>query len=273
MGETVPRAAVHDHLPVRARLVHLLGERPDIAERHVRVQRAVADEQPGADRAGLRSPAGAEAPVDTDRTCDWFTRSGEREDSQAAETEADSRDASVRARATRKGSQARLRPPDHERRVIPQRGEAADDTVPVACYAITEHVTGEDDISKRRVTAGLLAGVLIQAGASVDEQNARPDAGQRFVPAQYAGQRGVQVAVRPVPGRDMRAGTIGGHSPDITSAEVNQILTLPPKIQFRKHIRISIRSHSGTVCALSYGAARLSALLHQSKWWFTADAG
>ena len=39
------------------------------------------------------------------------------------------------------------RPADHERRVIPQRGEAADDTIPIACYAIPEHVTGEDDIS------------------------------------------------------------------------------------------------------------------------------
>ena len=156
--------------------------------------------------------------MDADRSCDGFTRPGEREDGQAAEAEADSGDTSVRARATRKGSQARLRPADHERRVIPQRGEAADDAVPIACHAITEHVTGEDDISKCRVTAGLLAGVLIQAGASVNEQDAGLDAGQRFVPAQHSGQRGVQVAVRPVPGRDMWAGTIRGHSPDITSA-------------------------------------------------------
>jgi hypothetical protein len=155
VGKTVQRATVHGQLPVRAGPVHLLGERRDITERYVRVQSAVPDEQPGADRAGFGSPAGAEAPVDADRTCDGFTRSGEREDGQAAEAEADSCDASVRARATRKGSQARLRPADHERRVIPQRGEAADDTVPIACYAITEHVTGEDDISKCRLGFGL----------------------------------------------------------------------------------------------------------------------
>jgi hypothetical protein len=33
--------------------------------------------------------------------------------------------------------------------------------------------------------------MLIQAGASVDEQDARPGTGHRLVPAQHAGQRGV----------------------------------------------------------------------------------
>jgi len=125
VGETVQRAAVHDQLPVRAGPVHSLGERRDIAERHVRVQSAMADEQPGADRAGFRSPAGGEAPVDADPTCDGFTRSREREDGQPAEAEADSRDAPVcagqRARAARPACARRIMSGGSSRSVVRQR--------------------------------------------------------------------------------------------------------------------------------------------------------
>jgi hypothetical protein len=100
VGETVQCAAVHVQLPVRAGGVHLLGERRDIAERYVRVRGAMAHEQPGAHRAGLRPPAGGQAPVDADRARDGFSRAGQRQGGHAAEAEADRRDAPVRARAT-----------------------------------------------------------------------------------------------------------------------------------------------------------------------------
>jgi hypothetical protein len=111
----------------------------------------------------------------------------------------------------------RLRPAYHEQRIVPQRMQAADDTVPAVRHAVPEHVTGQDNVSQCRVAAGLLAGVLIQTGASVDEHDARPGAGERLVRAEYAGQRRVRVAVRQAPGRDIRTGTIRDHLPDFTS--------------------------------------------------------
>jgi hypothetical protein len=70
--------------------------------------------------------------------------------------------------------------------------------------SVAEHVAGEDDVTKCRVSPRLPAGVLIEAAASVHKQYARPRPGKRLVPAQHAGQRGVLVAVRPVDASDIR---------------------------------------------------------------------
>jgi len=73
---------------------------------------------------------------------------------------------------------------DHERRVVPQSCEAFDDPVAVARDAVPEHVAGEDDVTEGRVAACLLASMLIEACASVHEQDTWTHARQRFVPEQ-----------------------------------------------------------------------------------------
>ena len=167
------RAAVHDELPVHSGAVHLLGERRHIAERHVRVQGTVADQQPGLHRAGLCSPAGAQTAVNANRARHGFPGPGQPERYHAAEAEADRSDPAVSTGAARQRGQARPRPAHHQQRVIPQSHQAADNTVPVACHAIAEHVAGQNDIPECRVTPGLPARVLIEASAAVDKQYTR----------------------------------------------------------------------------------------------------
>jgi len=137
----------------------------------------MADQQPRPHRAGPRSLAGVQAAVNADRARHGLPEPGKRERHHAAEAEADRGDPAVGIRAARQGGQARPCPADHERRIIPQRPEAVGNTVPVAGRADTEHVAGENRVPECRVSPCLLAGVFIEAGAPVDEQQTRSRAG------------------------------------------------------------------------------------------------
>jgi hypothetical protein len=60
---------------------------------------------------------------------------------------------------------------------------------------------GEHGVTEFRVAASLVPRVHIESGAAVNEQDSGFSAGQRVVPVQYTGQRGVQIAVVQVTGR------------------------------------------------------------------------
>src|SRR5260221_11186468 len=176
-------------------------------EGNVRVQGAMADEQPGPHRAGLGAPAGRQAAVDAGHAGQLLPRAGERQDRQAAEAEADRREAPVGVRAAREGRQAGPAPPDQERGIIAQGGEALDDPLPVARRALAEHVARMDDVSERRVTARLLSGMLVEPAAAGHEEYSGPPAGKRLVPVQHSGERSIQVTVGQGLCRNLHAGS------------------------------------------------------------------
>jgi hypothetical protein len=56
VGEAVDGATAGDELPIRAGGVHLLDEGVDLCERHVRIERAVADQNGASCRLSFGGP-------------------------------------------------------------------------------------------------------------------------------------------------------------------------------------------------------------------------
>ena len=85
-------------------------------------------------------------------------------------------------------------PPGQQPGIVAHRGEGIDHPGAVPRDSVTEHVAGEDHVPEGRVPAGLPAGMVVEACAAVDQQNAltRRAAG---IPVQLAGQRSVLVGI------------------------------------------------------------------------------
>ena len=131
---------------------------------------------------------------------------GQGQHGHAAEAESD-RGARLRYLwAAGQGGQAGPRPADEQRRVVAQGQQAGHDPLPVPRHPRAEHVAGEHHIPDRRVAAGLVPGVRVEAGAAVDEQDPGPGADLGLVPAEQAGQRQAEVVVRQVTNGNNRTG-------------------------------------------------------------------
>ena len=149
-------------------------------------------------------------------------RPGQGQRGHAAEAEPDRRHRPARLRAAGQGGQAGPRPADEQCRVVPQGQQAGHDPLPVPRHPGAEHVAGEHGIPDRRVAAGLLPGVRVEAGTAVDEQDPGPGTVPGLVPAEQAGQRQAEVVVRQVTNGDDRTGECYGFVTDHATEISNQ---------------------------------------------------
>ena len=159
----------------------------------------MADEQPGADRARLAGVLVARLP--------WMLTAAasgapDRASCRAARPPKQKPTAAtcplvpgaaVAASAASPARARRTRNAGSSRRAIRQ----PDDAVPVPGDAVAEHVAGQDDVAERGIAAGLLPGMLVKAGAAVDEHDARPVLARvGGVDEELTGQFGIAVRVR-----------------------------------------------------------------------------
>ena len=139
---------------------------------------------------------------------------GELQGGQAAEAEPDRRYLPAGARAGRAApSSPAWARRTRNGRVVPQRHQAADDAVPVPGDAVAEHVAGQDDVAERGVAAGLLPGMLVEAGAAVDQQEAWSATGEVLGLAEESRQGCVQVGIPQIAARDISEGVSHGQKP------------------------------------------------------------
>src|SRR5262245_16410972 len=89
MREAVHGAAVDNQLPVGAGVSHLVRESSYLRSRNMWIQRAVADENPGLDGAGLRGANGFETAMDADDARQVNAAARQLQDGHSAEAIAD----------------------------------------------------------------------------------------------------------------------------------------------------------------------------------------
>ena len=90
--------------------------------------------------------------------------------------------------------QASLGASDKQARVVAQRHQACHHPLPVTGDTVAVHVADEDDVAERCPASALLAGMLVQASATVDQQ----DTGEFVfvvVTVQHARQGDVRVLI------------------------------------------------------------------------------
>ena len=95
MGEAVHRAAIDCELPIGAGLRHLLHEAGHLSQRHMRIERPVADQDRLPDLASRRPGVGRQASMDGRDAEDFVARTSEPEDGHPTEAVADGRQATV----------------------------------------------------------------------------------------------------------------------------------------------------------------------------------
>ena len=78
--------------------------------------------------------------------------------------------------------------------IVAHRGEGTDHPLTVARDSVTEQVAGEDHVPEGRVPAGLPPGMIVEACAAVDQQNARTWRAAS-IPVELAGQRSVLIGI------------------------------------------------------------------------------
>jgi hypothetical protein len=136
-------------------------------------------------------------------------RPGQGQRGHPAEAEADGGRGSGRLRAVGQRGQAGLAAAHEPARVVAQGEQARHYPLPVPRDTVAEHVAGQHAVAEGGITACLFPRVRVEAGPAVDEKDSRPRSFLCLIPAEQAGQRGVEVAVRKVAGSDI-------HAPEIT---------------------------------------------------------
>ena len=102
---------------------------------------------------------------------------------------------SGRLRAAGQGGQAGLAAADEQVRVVAQGEQARHHPLAVPRDPVAEHVAGQHGVAEGGITARLFPRVRVEAGPAVDEQDSRLRPFLGVIPAEQAGQRGVEVAV------------------------------------------------------------------------------
>jgi hypothetical protein len=96
----------------------------------------------------------------------------QRQRRQAAETEPDRGQAPVHLGTRAERGQPGSRAPGQPIGSIAKTHERGHDTLPIARNAASVHIAGQDDVPELGVPAGLASGMVVQSGATVDEEDA-----------------------------------------------------------------------------------------------------
>src|ERR1700722_1144721 len=173
VGEAVLGVAVDGELPVGVGGLHFVGEGGDLGERDVRVESAVEDEEFGFDGVGRSGRAFCvEAAVDADDTGDGRAAAGEFENGHAAEAVADGGDVGVGERMRFQGVEASGGAAGDAIGFGAEFVDASHDALAIAGDAFAVHVAGEGGLAEFGQTAGAIFGVVVEAGAAVDDEHA-----------------------------------------------------------------------------------------------------
>ena len=101
--------------------------------------------------------------------------------------------------------QAGLAAADEQVRVVAQGEQARHYPLPVPRDTVAEHIAGQHGVAEGGITARLFPCVRVKPGPAVNEKDSRPWPFLAVIPAELAGQRGIEVAVRKVTGRGIHA--------------------------------------------------------------------
>lgn len=151
MRESVDCAAVHVELPVCFGPVHFFRERHHIPKRHMGICSTMADQHPRSNRPEIGWRGRAQTSVHAHGAGQLRARARQSEYGHAAEAEPDGGHAATDLRATCESGHPGASTSYQLRGVISQARQARDHPLPIARHAVTEHVTGEDRVSKRRI--------------------------------------------------------------------------------------------------------------------------
>lgn len=231
MGEAVEGVGVDDELVVGAGGGHFFSEGGDVGDGDVRVEGAVADEDPGTDKRrgrlrhgsesggrGVRSVGselsgfgagvsgcmslgdglrGLEAAVNADDGGEMGAAAGEFEDGHAAEAVADGGEAGwvderVGAEDVEGGVGALAKFGGLCTELEDERHDAGATGGGDFC---AEHVASKGEIALFGEAAGAGFGVIVEAGAAVNDEDTGTDGAGRIVEEKPAGKLGVAIAV------------------------------------------------------------------------------
>ena len=117
------------------------------------------------------------------------------EDDHSAEAIADCRHAAVDLRTREQDFARRLHTPDDRAPVAPEFADLAHDPFAVPCHAFAIHVAGEGHEPGLGEASRPPARVIVEPGAAVHDENARPFAGTLRVAHKKPGKSSVPIAV------------------------------------------------------------------------------
>ncbi len=110
--------------------------------------------------------------MDADDAGDWRAAAGEFEDGHAAEAVADGGDVGVGERVRAQYVDSGGGAAGEAVGFGAELGDASHDALAVAGDAFAVHVAGEGDVAEFGEAAGAIFGVVVEAGAAVDDQDA-----------------------------------------------------------------------------------------------------
>ena len=122
-------------------------------------------------------------------------RPGQRQRGHPAEAEADGGRGLGRLRAAGQGGQAGLATADEQIRVVAQAEQARHHPFAVPRDPVAEHIAGQHGVAEGGITARLFPRVRVEAGPAMDKEDSRLRPFLGVIPAEQAGQRGVEIAV------------------------------------------------------------------------------
>src|SRR5580693_4942641 len=145
----------------------------------VRVECAMADEDLRFDGVGRRGLAlCVEAAVDADDASDGRATAGEFEDGHAAEAVADGGDVVIGERMSAEDFDSSVSATRKAVRFGAELGDAGHDALAVAGNAFAVHVAGEGDVTEFGEAAGAIFGMVVEAGAAVNDEDAGSFSGE-----------------------------------------------------------------------------------------------
>src|SRR5262249_18387272 len=152
--------------------VHLVGETGDLGSRNVRIERAVANEDPRLDCARLGWPTGREAAVDADHAFQLETAARELQNGHPAKAIPHSAQLAVHVRMGAQRIEGWPSPATEAEGICLKVPEAAHDRFAVANDALAVHVAGERHEAGFGKASSAAFRVLVQAGSTVDDEDA-----------------------------------------------------------------------------------------------------
>jgi len=161
----------------------------------MRVQGAVADENPRLHLRRLRWPGRFKGPVNAYHTIEEGTRPSELEYGHATEAIAQRSSTAVHFWMCPQQVDSRLRSPAESFWIVAQSPGTRHDALTVTRNTIAVHVASERDITEFSEAPRTLPGVVVEACASMDDQNAWTLTASRFIEGELTSEERFLIAI------------------------------------------------------------------------------